>query len=76
MKTTSILGKVNGARNLELVRTAVFNCWGVKVYGISIDSRDTVFTYQIQTDERLVGTAGKQLPVWMAGFLVALKAVS
>lgn len=73
---STILGEVTGARNLELTRTALFNCWGVSAYGISVDSRDTVFRYQIQTDDRLIGSAAKQLPVWLKGFLTALKAVS
>lgn len=69
------LGEVNGARNLQLVVAAIFNCWGIKVYGISIDACDTVFKYQIQTDEKLKVNERKSLTKWLHGFVTALKAV-
>lgn len=72
---STVLGEVVGHHNLERVRTAVFNSWGVKVYGVSFHTNDTTFTYHVTTDDRLTQHAKSKLPVWLAGFLTALKAV-
>ena len=71
------LCKIKGARGLQLLRTTVFNTYGVEVYGISVDSSDTVFTYQVQTDRafnRKEQSALQNLTGFCWGFAAAIQA--
>lgn len=75
MSSPVILGVIKGAQALSLLRTALFNLYGLNVYGISISGQDTIFTYQIQTDQKLTAAEKRQIPLIAAfckGFSCAL----
>lgn len=58
---------------LDKIRTVLHNNWGVEAYGISIDPRDTIFKYQLMTDQKINKRELMALKNYCAGFVAALE---
>lgn len=55
------------------IKTVLQNNWGIKTYGISIDPQDTVFKYQLMTDQKINNKELTALKNYCAGFITALE---
>jgi hypothetical protein len=53
MKDTDLIMTVNGMQQLDRVKRAVELSLGFKLYGISINGRDTEFSYLLYAEGRL-----------------------
>lgn len=67
----SELGTITGHNAGLRVCNALFNHFRVKAYLISINAKDTVFEYNIMTDEKLTPKRERELAAFVFGMKVA-----
>lgn len=58
---------------LGKIRIVLAKNWGIKVYGVLIDPRDTVSKYQLMTDQNIAPKELRNLKFYCAGFVAALE---
>lgn len=69
----TLLGQVQGRQLFDKIRITVFNEFGINVGGYAVSNRDTEFTYQLQTEDKLTKPRLAQLQAFIAGVVACYK---
>lgn len=69
MRDAIEFGYIRGFDNLDKVRRAVFNEYGVECFGIGVSHQDTEFTYLFKTETRLNKSKVNEVKAFTKGVL-------
>ncbi len=66
---TDCLIIIKGHENLNRASRLVFNRYGIKLYGVSIQNKDCEFTYLIKTDNKMSNCKKSELKIYLNGII-------